>query len=426
MRRLYRKATELAVPLVRRGGPVLFAYLTTSLVLVVVIALLSRALGPDRVQAVLLYVFIATLAAGIEPGTAKAALIRHRNAEGIFAMTGAMYRVSVVKAVVLSPLFAGVWWLSQHQPAAPPEGIWLTPLVVSLGFVATDLRVALDARGRHAAAIWLKQGSLMLAIAVAAAVHAAGADLTLAIGIACVARLLWTAAFVCAAGTPVIDKTAPPISLAIRDKAWRDLLLASVLGAVAGSVDRFVAFRMLSPEQANAYVLVYEILTKFWLLPYLMVPIIFVSSRRDAQSHRFVKMSYLLIGFAAVPFLLFAAALPLLPLAVMRAAAFDASTILVFAAAVVVNSFSMLMSGQLQGAGNTRGATISTTGGLMVAAVAFPLFVHFLGIAGIFWAWLVKSSLECALFRCFFGRKYRVWSSAPLNAAARATLPSRP
>jgi O-antigen/teichoic acid export membrane protein len=68
-----------------------------------------------------------------------------------------------------------------------------------------------------------------------------------------------------------------------------------------------------------------------------------------------------------------------------------------FAAAVVINSFSQLRVAELQGAGRSRRAVLSTAFG---AAVSIPLFfaaARAFGAEGLLIAWLAKSVLELAV-----------------------------
>lgn len=386
-----------------RAAPILSAYLLTTGMLIIVVWLLDRELGADRLQQVLVYFLVASVAAGIEPGTAKSALLRRR--EGPFVMTLPMYHASAVKAVLCTPAFVALWWVSAGSGAGLPEGVAWAPVLVILGFVATDLRVVLDARASHAAAIWLKQGSLTLGLGVSAAALLAGAGFAMAIGLACLARLGWTLLFATASRSTGPAQSPMRLLDHLRERPWRDFLLTSAIGSLAASIDRIVAFRMLEAEFSNAYVVIYELLTKFWLLPYLLAPLIFVKTAQGTGSARFSRKAHLAIVALGIPFIAVSAALPQLSIPLVPHIAASSLSLAIFALAIVIASFNQLIAGQLQGQGNTRQAAISAAGGLFVAAIAFPILVAYFGAAGLFWAWLAKSLVESMILGGFLAGK---------------------
>ncbi len=378
--------------LLRRGAGAVFAYATTALSTIAAIALLGRHLSPPELQAFLVYLLVAATSAGIEPGTAKGFLLRRPEWTG--ADAGAIAGASALKAVAVSPVFALLWVTPADAPPLDWRLALLTPVVVALSFVVTDLRVLLDARGRHAAAIWLKQGSLATAIVAGAASLLAGASLALAVALGCAARALVTLALL--RGAEMARPASHAVRAMLRSVDWRWMLAASVLGAVAATIDRVVAFRLLPAATANAYVLLYEILSKFWLLPYLLGPILFVRVSRNDGDARFLRMSLVLTIGAAAPFLAIATLLPLAPVNVLRLGAFGPSETLVFAVAIVVSAVNQLLVTRLQARSGTRAATAVVALGLATSVVCFPLFTWLHPAAGLFWAWLAKSCAELA------------------------------
>lgn len=379
-------------PLARRGLPAVVAYLTTSACFLLVTFTLASTITPERLQALLVFVFVATLSAGIEPGTAKAALLVFDRPHIDFTMTMAMLQTSIIKALAVSPLLAGVWLISAPAVGVPPGILW-SPVIAVLGFVVTDLRVVADARGHHANAIWIKQGSLAISILAAGGAIYAGAGMVLAIGLSCLVRGVWTVFWLTLNGD-FSGSSSDHIREHLLDKTWRHLLLTAMTGSLAASIDRLVVFRLVTTSAANAYIVTYEVLSKFWLLPYLIVPVIFVETARGGRTSTFSRLAYLAITAAAIPYLIVAALLPLAPIPVLQGAAFPSTGLLLFAFAIVLTSYNQLLSGQLQGAGAASSATWSATIGLVTSLIIFPVLVHYFGVVGLFWAWLVKSAAE--------------------------------
>lgn len=388
-------ATALIQPLrgkLGRAVPALSAYLFTSILLIGAIALLDRIVGAQQLKAFLTYVLVATLAAGLEPGTAKAAIVASSRDHRIHVSLS-LLGASVIKSILVSPVLAGVWLLS--APEAVASGLLLVPIISALGFLATDIRVLLDAEGRYASAIWLKQGSLALAIACAAAALALGYGLDAGILLSCVLRLIWTAFFIQACTDAKWPRER--LSTHMLSNRWSHFLLASGLGSLAASIDRIVAFRFLDAGMANAYILAYELLSKFWLLPYLLAPLAFVKAAQHGPGGGFARQCHMLIAAAGIPFLLAATLLPLVPLQTLQSANFTSWGLALFASAILIAAFNQILSTELQASGAAAAATASATTGLFVSALAFPLLLWLMGFNGLFVAWMLKSLAESAV-----------------------------
>lgn len=380
------------------------AYVVTSIVLIGAIALLDHRLGAEQLKVFLTYVLITTIAAGLEPGTAKAALVISASKDGT-NLSASMIGASLLKSVMVSPVIGSFWLFSDGQSAID-NGLVLVPVITALGFVATDLRVILDAKGKYAAAITLKQGSLSLAIACPAIAMMFGQGLAGGIIAGCALRALWTIGF-CA------DVTVKPwqrkeFAEHLFSTKWAHLLLASGVGSLAASIDRLLAFRFLDAPAANAYVLLYEVLSKFWLLPYLLAPVVFVKAAQGGIAIRFTIQSHLLIAVAGLPFVLVAAAIPSIPFDALQSINFTRWGLILFAGAIVLASFNQILVAELQASGGEAAATLSAIAGLFVSAIAFPSLLLLIGFNGIFWAWILKSISECAVLSFATLRKRRI------------------
>lgn len=375
-----------------RAAPIFVSYLIASAVLLVSIWALNSRIDANLLQSFLVFVLVNTIAAGLEPGTAKAWLLTRPQLEE--ASSIGMLAASAFKAMLISLPLAFIWYFSEGSGRVPIE-ITVTPLLAILGFAATDLRVILDSQGRHVAAIWLKQGSLSLAIAISAISLALGHDLFIGILASCLARLVWTVLFWKLSGTS--SQTRESFSTHIFHFKWMQFLLASCIGALSASIDRIIALRILEPKHASSYMISYEVLTKFWLFPYLLTPLLFVQAINHGPYNKSTKFSYIILACAGIPFLIFSAVIPLLPLEIFQQSQLASWGLFIFALAILITAFNQILSIELQASGAAASATNSAVVGLISAAIAFPLLLTYAGVNGLFFAWLLKSLAEGAV-----------------------------
>ncbi len=378
------------------------AYLLAAAVVVATFIALKGRVDPRLLQGLLGYFFIASMSAGLEPGTIKAAALA--GASGSAARdvdVRAALAASALKGIAASPIVALVWRFA--DPHIDVAALMSTPGLCVAGFAATDLRVWLDLDGRHAAAIWLKQGGLAGGLAIVAVLVWLGWPLAVAIGVSTVARLALaaTAGVWIAAGRGA-DKGKSRASMTSRiiglfaDHRWLEFAGVSLVAAISGGADRVFGLRYLTPEAWAGYYLIYEVFSKFWFIPYLLGPILF--ARRVAEGPRspFIREAWRLTAGAGLMFLIgviglvgLAPHLPIsslhLPLGLPTGA---------FAAAVVINSFVQLRIVELQGAGASRRVLAAT--GLCAAASGALFFIgaRTLGAPGLMGAWLIKSVME--------------------------------
>lgn len=377
------------------------AYLVTALVAAAAIVILRRVISPAALRSLLGFIFIAAIAAGLEPATVKAAALRGGADDagrdgGIWAVGApAWLGVGAVKALAVSPLLAVLWRFADPHVSLV-DLAWL-PAVALAGFAATDQRVLLDIQGRHTAAIWLKQGSLAGGLAGLTALAWAGVPVFWAIGASTAGRLAlvaWAAAW---------TRGAAPVSLArmkalLGDIRWVELAAASLVAALGGSIDRVLALRYLPAAAYPAYYLLYEVFSRFWLAPYLLTPILFARLAAGQESGAFIRRAWLATGAAGA---LFVAAMAGFCLAAPQAlgrlvgASFGLFPV-AFAAAVAIGALTQLRIAELQGLGAARRAAVIVGLCAAFAALVFFVFVRRMGAEGLMVAWLIKSVVELA------------------------------
>jgi hypothetical protein len=292
------------------------------------------------------------------------------------------------------PILAAIWHFS--DPHVSLGALTLTPLICAAGFCATDLRVLLDLRGRHAAAIGLKQGSTSLGVLIATILMITGLSTFLAILVATLARLLILA--------PLARDPGPgqgPWSqarLMIVDWRWLEFAGASALSAAGGSIDRLLGLRFLPAAAMGSYYLIFETLSRFWLLPYLLTPILFARRIHGEASGGFIRLSWGLTAIAGGGALALLGAVtaldPRLPYFIIGRP-LDTATF-ALATAIVICSFTQLRIAELQATGATRRAIWVLTFSLIAAVPLFWYGVRAYGLAGLMWAWLARTLLEFA------------------------------
>ncbi len=405
--------TAAGAALAVRAAAVTGAYAAAAAAVLATVILLRGLIDASRFQAVLGFMFIATLCAGLEPGTVKAhALARTGEAGDAPVALPACLIAGAIKALCAAPVLALVWRLA--DPAVGPWALGWTPLVAVAGFWATDLRARLDLDGRHAAAIALKQGSLAGGIALMGALVALRVPLSWAIGVSTLARLAPVAALAWRAPAGRDPRGAGgawrEAWRLLGEARWAELAAASAIAAAGGSADRVFGLRYLSPAAYGGYFLVYEALSKFWLIPYVLSPILFARraagagdgsglAPRGASSDAFVRGAWAFTALAGLAYLAgTAGALWLAPGLVRRVLGPPLGAApLAFAAAVVIGAFTQLRLAQIQGAGAARWAAVVVGLGAILSIALFQVAARRYGAPGLLIAWLIKSAAEFAL-----------------------------
>ena len=387
---------------VRRGSVVAAAYLLTSAITLTVLFVFARRGDDALLRSVLAAQFIASLAAGLEPATAKALALAGPRTVGIAASRRTILIASGLKALAAAPILALVWRLS--DPAAGWPLLVCTPLVCVAGFAATDLRVLFDLEGRHAEAIWIKQGSLGGGLVILAALAATGAPMPLALGAASLARIV----FVLIVARTRVPGAASPAAITLgamlRDPRWMSLAGASVVAAIGGSADRVFGLRYLTADAWAGYFALYEVFSKFWFIPYVVAPIVFARSAAGLDSGLVGRLAWRLTIAAGAVFVggvsLALTVVPSLPERLLGArldVGLPSLAIVAFAASVAIGSLAQIRIAELQGRGAAhRSLVVMATSAAITTALFFAVARSF-GAAGLLYAWLAKSAIDLAL-----------------------------
>jgi hypothetical protein len=393
---------ELLGRVARRGSVVAAAYLSTSAITLAVLFVFARHGDAALLRSVLAAQFIASLAAGLEPATAKALALSGPGTAVIASSWRTVLAAGAVKALVASPILALVWRLS--DPAASWPLLACTPLVCIAGFAATDLRVLFDLEGRHAEAIWIKQGSLGGGLVLLAVLAANGTPVPIALAAGSLARIVFAlaAARTRVAGGDARDGVA--LAAMMGDPRWMSLAGASVVAAIGGSADRVFGLRYLTADGWAGYYALYEVFSKFWFIPYIVTPIVFARAATGSGAARISRLAWrltvaagtvLVVGVGGTLFV--APDLPEHLLGARLGAGLPPPAIIAFAAAVAIGSLGQIRIAELQGEGAAHRSLAVMATSAAITTVLFYESARAFGAAGLLYAWLIKSAIDLGL-----------------------------
>ncbi|HEY5070696.1 MAG TPA: hypothetical protein VII63_01570 [Caulobacteraceae bacterium] len=383
-----------------RAAVVTGSYVAAAAVILLTVAVLKHETAAPVLRGVLSFFFISSLSSGLEPGTTKAAFLSGVVSAGPGrGMITSMLRASALKAAGASPFLALLWRFT--DPHLAYQALFLVPLIAIAGFAATDLRVLFDVERRHATAIWLKQGSLAGGLVIVAALVLLHVALIWAMACSIAARLALTA-FAALWGRvreAEGEQTPRGARRLLTDVRWVELMAASVISAIGGSTDRILGLHYLPAATYASYFLLYELFSKFWVLPYVMNPILFARLLAGQESRAFIAGGRLLILAAGIGLILvLGAGFVFVPASLHRLLG-DAfgPEIFAFAAAIILSAFTQLWMAYLTGSGATRRATVLIAVNTVISSALFFLLIRRFGLSGLFLGWLSKSVVELVL-----------------------------
>ncbi len=376
---------------------VIAAYICAAVVVLACVLSLRYVVSAQLVRHALAYYFIASLASGVEPGSAKAVLLRPETIDGRPDLR-AYLLADLVKSILVAPILILVWHFA--DPDITLASLAWTPLITFGGFAATDLRLNLDVQGRHGSALWFKQGSHAGSFAVLAIAICLGACVPVAIGAAAVTRCAVAAALAITSRPrrATIEVWTQGLRL-LRQRTWVALMAASAVAALGGSIDRVIGLRYLPAADYAAYYLLFETLTRFWLVPFMLNPIVFARRAAGQPSSLLIRRAWQFLLLAGAGFLaVVTVAALLLSGPIRQFLGLDFGLLVVpFTLAVVINGFAQLRITELQAGGSVRAGLWVSAVGAGVGLLAFASLVHLMGVNGLLWGWLIKSAVEFGL-----------------------------
>ena len=194
------------------------------------------------------------------------------------------------------------------------------------------------------------------------------------------------------------DEPIRPLVL-LKDRGWPAMASASVLAAIGGSADRLIGLGLLAPGALAGYFLLYELLSRFWLLPYLAAPVLFArhaGGRASPALSRRLRLATAGAGLAMVGIVVLASAFAARPLRQAFGLPLGAPAV-ALAIAIVMAAFTQLIVAELQGRRAVRRAMLVVAIGALLAGPLFFVAARLWGVSGLMVGWLVKSIVELVL-----------------------------
>jgi len=383
--------------LIGRAVLAMTVYAAAAMASLATVIIARRELPPDTLRILLSYLVIATISAGLEPGTTKAAALMNGGRE--LPPVGAVLIISTVKAILAAAILALIWKLS--APGVTLRVLLLTPLITIAGFCTTDLRVKMDLEDHHTRAIAFKQISTVASAIIA--------TLMMLCGVSAFWAILAASLFRFAMLAPALHESAAWRAVfqgardLVKDTRWIEFAGASALSATTGSIDRLFALHFLPAAALGGYYVTFEILSRFWLLPYLMVPILFARRVRGEASGGFLRAAWIITAVAASAFMAVLVLIVIIhpPLVLAITGRQMDGACLGLAVAVVISSFNQLRIAELQASGRGLHVMLVLCASVVWAALIFWLFVRHFGVAGLMWGWTLRTCLDFLGMRFF-------------------------
>jgi hypothetical protein len=364
------------------------------------IFILRRAVSPGLLRDLISLFFMSSLTANLEPGTYKAELL-HPHAQARSISRSAILLAAALKALLTSVALAPIWRFG--NPAMSADMLIWTPLMAGAGFLAAEIRIMHDVAQRYAVGLAFKHALLAVGFVITAALILVGVPLFWSAGVGLLVRLglilglSGLGGFAC-----VAERGAWPrwenVRRLLADPRWLEFALPSGVGALASAADRIIAPRFLPATVFAAYFLFFEVLARFWLLPYFLSPVLFARRAVGQTWVAFARAAWMLLGLAGGGLIAGVIAIRAFwPAGLTRAFGADFGLAgVAFALAVVLGGVIQLRSAELQAAGVTRATAMVNTAAAVLSAGLFWICVQAYGAPGLLWAWLARMVLELA------------------------------
>ena len=389
-----------------RSFNVVGSYAISAIVLIGALAIFNNNQSLVNPEIITNFVLIVALAGGLELGLVKSYLINLKGARSqLFSKTVLIEKVSL-RAFIPS-VFIFLLWVN----LGPDPGI-LQKFIFSYGFcliglLSSELRVIFNNIGLHSSAIWTKQGGITFGILSFISAIYLGFGVTISLIMYFLARIFWLVLLFyrydkIRVGNKIVTFENADIA------GWKHMFALNSLAIISGNIDRILVVYFLGADLGITYFLIYEIFTKYYLIAYIINPIIFV--RYAAGGDGLIRARNLLkvlcaLAMTSVGILIFFVSYnPDFFNSVFNINIGNSYTV-VFFMAIVINSVTQTVSALLQAWGYTEYLVKYSIIVTLVMCVSFTFAITEFGLNGLLVTWLIKSLFETALITSLFFRK---------------------
>jgi len=388
------------------------AYALSALALIGALAIFSSENSEVSPQVITNFVLIVSLVGGFELGLVKSCLI-NLNETKSRSFDIAILVAKVSSKALIPTVFIFLVWNNLTTELGVLQRFIFSYCLCLIGILSSELRVIFDNIGLYSSGIWTKQAGLAIGVFTFLGAIYFGLEPTVAFVAYCLARTFWLALQFYRYTKIAVRKEL----ILFRDTelfGWRSIFSLSVLAVFSGNIDRILASYYLDPVTAINYFLIYEIFTKYWLVNYLINPIIFV--RYAAGSDGLISILSLLKVLGTISII----SVGTLTLFVSYNPNFFNSVfnisignpyIVAFFMAIAINSVTQSLSAVLQSRGYAEYLVKITIIVTLIMGISSIFAIMEFGVNGLLVTWLIKSLFEAALVASLFYREKYEFSS---------------
>ncbi len=238
--------------------------------------------------------------------------------------------------------------------------------------------------------------------------------------------LVWSAFFYfCIHSLPGIKRFQMPQLQRIKQLlgfgGW--ITISNIVSPIMSYMDRFLIGWLLSMQAVAYYVTPYELVTKLWLIPASLLPVLFpvFSAYANDHEHKLAilhrrAVRYLFLILAPIIVCIIVLAKPFLSFWINPDFAEKSAPIMqLLALGVLLNSIAWVPLSAVQAMGRPDLTAKLHLLELPIYVAIIWVFIHYLGLMGVALAWVLRVSLDTALL--FW------WKNRLLSETARAPLP---
>jgi O-antigen/teichoic acid export membrane protein len=394
---------------IARISNIVFAYLTSAII--VIASLYTIKLSPELSSQteLMVFVLIVSMISGIELGIVKSVLASSNISEKYLSFDlNKLIKLSFLRVIPASFGISLLWFFLDNKSSIIE--IYIFSLLLSFIAVASsEARVIFDHFGKHSKAVWAKQGGLSLGMSC----FISGMLLGMSFQVSVMAYVVVRSAWIIFQFQNLQNFNLKERQIKFNSKEtnqWVGFHGVSILAMASGNLDRIVVSYFLIANEVLDYFLIYEIFTKYWLIAYLVNPILFTYLAKSKDNFKKIKSVLFWLSIFALlsvfVFWMFIVFFPNGPLDILKIQ-IKVDYILMFLIAIVVNSITQSIITIIQAKGKSRKVFL-----INILITAFMVFIYILmasesGLKGVILAWLVRSIIELFAFLWLYFRLLR-------------------
>lgn len=374
------------------------AYACSAIVLIISLTIFNNNQELVNPTIITNFILVVALTSGFELGLVKSSLINSYGPKQQNFDLYLLFKKTSVKALIPS-IFISILWISFGGSLSIVSKIIFSYSMCLIGVFTAELRVVFNHIKSYSIAAWVKQAGMTIGILAFLIGIYFGFGQFLSLFLYCLTRAVWLALV-----SYKYKKISSGKKLVKFDKnehlGWESIFSLNLLAIISGNADRIIASYFLESSALIGYFLIYEIVTKYWIIVYITNPIIFVRSADSTKSNAnmpiFIKITSILAVFSICFFIYFLYQFPLFFNNFFNIQIKNLF-ISIFFSAIVLNSITQVISTILISRGYAKSLLkINTTVAMTMGIISILAIINY-GVNGLITAWLLKSIFEGVL-----------------------------